>query len=111
MKDHLQTACLAHCEERLEALGLMVERQIYAILLHVANEMPLGPATSSEQQTPNVKSVLGRSGQRANARNLLELYSNRMLKLSQATEIETPADMITYAQLLDQALCGQQTLQ
>jgi hypothetical protein len=71
----------------------------------------LDPATSSKQQTPNVKSVLGRSGQRANARNLLELYSNRMLQLSQATGIETSADMITYAQLLDQALCDQQTLQ
>ena len=52
--------------------------------------------------------VLGR--RRENARDLLELYSYRSRLKALATGVDTPADMLTYAQMLDQALHDAPTL-
>ena len=111
MKDQVPIQCLADCEQRLEALGMMVERQIHAILLHMADQMSLRPAGSSTEQAPNVTSTAGYGDRREHARSLLALYSNRLAKKSISTATGTSAEMITYAQILDQALAGKQTLQ
>lgn len=58
------------------------------------------------------KKVLARlsSSVRKNARDLLELYSYRLRLRAQATGVEIPADMLAYAQMLDQALQDEQTV-
>jgi len=58
------------------------------------------------------KKVLARlsNSVRKNARDLLELYSYRLRLRSHATGVEIPADMLAYAQMLDQALKDEQTL-
>jgi len=116
MKNYLQEANLLFYETRLETLGIMLDREISKILLHLAQEMPLAPATSALSVVQRVLSkvsqlpdqVLGR--RRKNARDLLELYSYRLRLRALATGVDTPADMLTYAQMLDQALHDAPTL-
>lgn len=116
MKNHLQEVHLSAYERRLEALGAMLDREIHTILLHLAHEMPLTQASRAKSVVQRVISTVSpvadqSSGRRrADARDLLELYSYRLRQRAQATGIETPADMLTYAQMLDQALHDVQTL-
>ena len=94
----------------------MLDREIHTILLHLAHEMPLTRATTAGPVIQRVISKVSEvtdqfSGRRrADARDLLELYSYRLRQRARATGIETPADMLTYAQMLDQALRDVQTL-
>ena len=116
MNNYLQEVHLLAYERRLEALGAMLDREIHTILLHLAHEIPLVPAARSKSDMQRVISkVFIVSDQpsrqrRENARDLLELYSYRLRLRARATGVETPADMLTYAQMLDQALHDVQTL-
>jgi hypothetical protein len=116
MKNHLQEVHLSAYERRLEALGAMLDREIHTILLHLAHEMPMTQATTARSVVQKVISKVSAvtdqfSGRRrVNARDLLEFYSYRLRQRAQATGIETPTDMLTYAQILDQALHDVQTL-
>ena len=116
MKNHLQEVHLSAYERRLEALGAMLEREIHTILLQLAHEIPLAPAARAKSADQKVMSkVSGVSDQsasrrRANARTLLEVYSYRLRLKAHETGVDTPADMLTYAQMLDQALQDAQTL-
>lgn len=108
MKNHFQEAHLSAYERRLEALGALLDREIHTILLHLAHEMPLVPAAKTK---PLVHPMLSKAAadplsgpRRANARDLLELYSARLRKKVLTTGVETPADLLTYAQMLEQAL-------
>ena len=116
MKNHFEEAHLSAYERRLEALGAMLDREIHTILLHLAHELPLTPAARAKSVDPKVFSKVPAvtdqfsSRRRANARDLLELYSYRLRLKALATGVATPADMLTYAQMLDQALQDAQTL-
>jgi len=116
MKNHLQEVHLSAYERRLEALGAMLDREIHTILLNLAHEMPMTPAAKAKSIVQKVISKVSAvtdqfsSRRRANARDLLEFYSYRLRQRAMATGVQTPADMLTYAQMLDQALQDTQTL-
>jgi len=116
MKNYLQEANLSFYEARLEALGVMLDREIMKILLHLAQELPLAPATRAPSVVQKVVSKLSvlpdqvSGRRRENARDLLELYSYRLRVRALTTGVDTPADMLTYAQMLDQALHDAPTL-
>jgi hypothetical protein len=110
MKYYLEQANLSIYERRLDALGALLDREIHAILVHVAHETPMAKRGESHSLVP--RKVLARlsNSVRKNARDLLELYSYRLRLRAQATGVEIPADMLAYAQMLDQALKDEQTL-
>jgi hypothetical protein len=110
VKDYLEQSNLSIYERRLDALGALLDREINAILVHLAHAMPMAKRGEATSLVP--KKVLARlsNSVRKNARDLLELYSYRLRLQSQATGVEIPADMLAYAQMLDQALKDEQTL-
>jgi len=110
MQYHLEQSNLSIYERRLDALGALLDREIHAILVHVAHETPMAKRPEATSQVP--KKVLTRlsNSVRKNARDLLELYSYRLRLRAQASGVEIPADMLAYAQMLDQALKDEQTL-
>jgi len=110
MKYYLEQSNLSIYERRLDALGALLDREIHAILVHVAHETPMAKRGQATSLVP--KKVLARlsNSVRKNARDLLELYSYRLRLRAQATGVEIPADMLAYAQMLDQALKDEQTL-
>lgn len=110
MQYHLEQSNLSIYERRLDALGALLDREIHAILVHVAHETPMAKRGQASSLVP--KRVLTRlsNSVRKNARDLLELYSYRLRLRAQATGVEIPADMLAYAQMLDQALKDEQTL-
>jgi len=112
MKNHLQEVYLSEYERRLEALGAMLDREIHTIPLHLAHELPLSPATPAKSVVQRAISKVSAisdhlSGRRrADARDLLEFYSYRLRQRAHATGVDTPADMLTYAQMLDRCQTG-----
>ena len=110
MKDKLSEFDLSFYERRLDALGALLDREIQAILVHLAHEMPITAKAAKKlaERTPTRRRLP--SERRFTARVLIDLYLFRLRHRVLPGEEANAPSVYTYAQMLEQALHDEQTL-
>ena len=115
MINHSHDVNLIAYEKRLDQIAAIVEREVHKILVHLAHEMPLSRSTKSAAALQDFAARVATAPESdANARDqcrlLLRLYTERLRFRASTTGVSPSPEMLTYAQLLQQALRDPQTL-
>ena len=103
-------------EKRLDQIAVIVEREVHKILVHLSHEMPLVRSAKliADLQDLAVKASVSSETSVGNGRGqgrlLLRLYTERLLFKATTSGARPPPEMLTYAQILLQALREPQTL-
>ena len=115
MINHSNDVNLIAYEKRLDQIAAIVEREVHKILVHLAQEMPLSRSTKSVAALQDLAARAATAPEsdanaRDQCRSLLRLYTERLRFKASTTGVSPPPEMLTYAQLLQQALRDPQTL-
>jgi hypothetical protein len=113
--NHANDINLIAYEKRLDQIAAIVEREVHKILVHLAHEMPLSRSTKSAAALQDFAARAATAPEsdadaRDQYRSLLRLYTERLRFKASTSGASPPPEMLTYAQLLQQALRDPQTL-
>ena len=102
-------------QKRLDQIGAIVEREVHKVLIDLAREMPLTQSTKSIARLQALAAQLAAASEpsdngREQGRALLRLYTERLRIKSNPAGNGPPLVLLTYAQMLYQALREPQTL-